>query len=247
MRGLVAPLHKVAQIGHFRRVCDVQIQRKAEAIEVSFQVGVAWISTFQRQVGEKLHLCRGLQAGGNMPHASLRAFAIQVATEALKMRAEMQDEIAQGFVREIQIRRRHGNDGRAVRFNFTQAEHAIVLPLKKRGRRHQETSRRMTTRSTYNSSYMKTASLTPKTEAEIWLRILYPDDELSPPVAEAILELSFPEEEVRRMHELSAKARAGTLTPEEDMMMDNYERAGSILSTLKSRARQVLKRSGQHT
>lgn len=94
---------------------------------------------------------------------------------------------------------------------------------------------------------MKTASLAPKTEAEIWLRILHPDDELSPPVAEAILDLSFPEEEVRRMHELSAKARAGTLTPEEDVVMNNYERAGSILSTLKSKARQVLKHLGQNT
>ncbi|HEX7380277.1 MAG TPA: hypothetical protein VF278_24390 [Pirellulales bacterium] len=94
---------------------------------------------------------------------------------------------------------------------------------------------------------MKTAPLAPKTEAEIWLRILHPDDELTPPVAEAILELSFPEEEVRRMHELSAKARAGTLTPEEDTTLGNYERAGSILSTLKSRARQVLNHSGQNT
>ena len=47
------------------------------------------------------------------------------------------------------------------------------------------------------------------------------------------------------MHELSAKARAGTLTPEEDAEIDDFERAGSILSTLKSRARQVLKRSSR--
>jgi hypothetical protein len=44
------------------------------------------------------------------------------------------------------------------------------------------------------------------------------------------------------MRELSAKARSGTLTPEEDAVMDNFERAGAILSTLKSKARQVLKR-----
>jgi hypothetical protein len=45
------------------------------------------------------------------------------------------------------------------------------------------------------------------------------------------------------MRELSAKARRGTLTPEEDAEMDNFERVGSILSILKSKARQVLKRS----
>jgi hypothetical protein len=89
--------------------------------------------------------------------------------------------------------------------------------------------------------YMKTA-LTPKTEAEVWLRILHPDDELSPGAARAILGLSIRKSDLRRMRELSAKARAGTLTPEEDAEMDGFERAGSILSTLKSKARQILKR-----
>ena len=89
---------------------------------------------------------------------------------------------------------------------------------------------------------MKTASLAPKTEAEVWMRILHPDEELSPRVARAILGLSFPKNDISRMHNLSAKARAGTLTPEEDAEMDNFERVGSILSTLKSKARQVLKR-----
>jgi hypothetical protein len=92
---------------------------------------------------------------------------------------------------------------------------------------------------------MKTASLAPKTEAEVWLRILHPDEEMSPRVARAILGLSFPESEISRMRELSAKARAGTLTPQEDAEMDNFERVGSILSTLKSKARQVLKRSSR--
>jgi hypothetical protein len=90
---------------------------------------------------------------------------------------------------------------------------------------------------------MKTASLAPKTEVEIWLHILHPDEELSPPTARAILRLSFPKTDVARMHELSAKARAGTLTPDEDAEMDNFERVGSILSILKSKARQVLERS----
>jgi hypothetical protein len=92
---------------------------------------------------------------------------------------------------------------------------------------------------------MKTASLAPRTEAEIWMRILHPDEELSPRVARAILGLSFPKNDIGRMHELSAKARAGTLTPEEDAEMDSFERVGSILSILKSKARQVLKRSSR--
>ena len=92
---------------------------------------------------------------------------------------------------------------------------------------------------------MKTASLAPKTEAEVWLHILHPEEELSPRVARVLLELSFPKTDVTRMHDLSAKARAGTLTPQEDAEMDTFERVGSILSILKSKARQVLKRSGR--
>jgi hypothetical protein len=89
---------------------------------------------------------------------------------------------------------------------------------------------------------MKAAALAPKTEAEVWMDILHPDQELSPRAARAIIGLSFPKSHRTRMHELSAKARAGTLTPEDNAEMDNYERVGSILSTLKSKARQVLKR-----
>jgi hypothetical protein len=94
---------------------------------------------------------------------------------------------------------------------------------------------------------MKTASLAPKTEAEVWLSILHPDRELPPRVARVILDLSLPPDNVVRMRELAARARAGTLTPEEDAEMDNFERVGSILSTLKSKARKVLRRSGRGT
>ena len=66
---------------------------------------------------------------------------------------------------------------------------------------------------------------------------------MSPPVARAILGLSFSKDDVTRMRELSAKARGGMLSSEEDAEMDNFERAGSILSVLKSKARQVLKHS----
>ena len=45
------------------------------------------------------------------------------------------------------------------------------------------------------------------------------------------------------MHALSIKARAGTLSSDEDGEMENIERVSSILSTLKSKARQVLKRT----
>ncbi len=88
---------------------------------------------------------------------------------------------------------------------------------------------------------MNTATPAPQTEAEVWMRIMYPERELTPKVAQAILQLTFPSHDLGQMNELSAKARAGTLTAEEDRAMDAFERAGAILSILKSKARRVLR------
>ena len=63
---------------------------------------------------------------------------------------------------------------------------------------------------------MNTRPLAPNTEAEVWLHILHPDGKFSPRAARAILGLSFSKDHVARMHELSAKARAGSLTPDEE-------------------------------
>jgi hypothetical protein len=88
---------------------------------------------------------------------------------------------------------------------------------------------------------MKTAALNPETEVAVWIRILHPDGKLTPEVARGVLRLSFPQRDRDRMHELSAKARAGTLTAEEDSEMEEFERVGALLSTLKSKARLTLK------
>jgi phage gp29-like protein len=43
------------------------------------------------------------------------------------------------------------------------------------------------------------------------------------------------------MRELLAKAKKGTLTANEEVEMDNYERVGHMLSLMKSKARRSLK------
>ena len=43
------------------------------------------------------------------------------------------------------------------------------------------------------------------------------------------------------MRELSAKARSGALTPEEDAIMDTFEQVGCVLDILHSQARRALK------
>ncbi len=47
------------------------------------------------------------------------------------------------------------------------------------------------------------------------------------------------------MYELAAKAQEGSLAPDEEKAVSNYERAGTLLAILKSRARNILKRTGQ--
>lgn len=79
-------------------------------------------------------------------------------------------------------------------------------------------------------------------EVSILNRILRPDDPtFSPEGAQDILSLGFSESDKQRMRELSAKARAGTLTGEEDAEAGRYELLGHLLGILQSKARRSLK------
>ncbi len=79
-------------------------------------------------------------------------------------------------------------------------------------------------------------------EVSILNRILRPDDPtFSPEGAQDILSLGFSESDKQRMRELSAKARAGTLTAEEDAEAGRYELLGHLLGILQSKARRSLK------
>ena len=89
---------------------------------------------------------------------------------------------------------------------------------------------------------MKTATLSPTTEAAIWARVINPSGTLTTPVARAILKLEFSAADQERMHELSRKAQEGELSAEEQFEIDNFERVGNMLAILKSRARKLLKR-----
>ncbi len=85
-------------------------------------------------------------------------------------------------------------------------------------------------------------SETQTTEAAILGRILQPDKPtFSPEAARAILDLDFDQADRDRMRQLSAKARAGTLTPDEQTAINNYERVGHLLNIMQSKARCSLK------
>ncbi len=83
-------------------------------------------------------------------------------------------------------------------------------------------------------------------EAAILSRILEPDKPtLSAEAARAILALDFNAADKERLRQLSARARAGTLTPDEQVEIDNYERVGHRLNVLQSKARRSLKGNGR--
>ena len=86
----------------------------------------------------------------------------------------------------------------------------------------------------------------PRTEADILERLVDPKaDDMPVPVARHILAMHFADEDVDRMNDLSAKARDGALTSEEDDLLNSYLRIGHFLSMMKSKARTTLKRSGR--
>ena len=79
-------------------------------------------------------------------------------------------------------------------------------------------------------------------EVAILNRILRPNEPtFSRETAQEVLALAFDQTDTRRMKELSAKARAGTLTAEEDVEAGKYEVVGHLLGILHSKARRSLK------
>lgn len=78
----------------------------------------------------------------------------------------------------------------------------------------------------------------PNTAFSILSRVVTPDRASLPAdTARAFLALNFAAEDVDRMNELAERARAGTLSVEEQDELDQYERIGYLLSLLHSRAR----------
>ncbi len=85
------------------------------------------------------------------------------------------------------------------------------------------------------------ATQTDASEVSILNRLLRPDaPTFSPEGAQDILSLDFDQADKERMRELSAKARAGTLTAEEDAEAGRYELLGHLLNVMQSKARRSL-------
>ena len=92
---------------------------------------------------------------------------------------------------------------------------------------------------------MSSQTVVPNTETAIWARLFQAERaEVTPEVARYLLAIKFPDADEERVNELSAKARAGTLTEAETQELDSYLHVGSLLAVLQSKARQFLKQTG---
>lgn len=86
--------------------------------------------------------------------------------------------------------------------------------------------------------------ITANNEAEILARVIVPEQpSLSQDAAKSILSLSFSQGDRDRMHQLVERAQEGTLSLDERAELDSYERVGSLLGILQSKARVSLKRT----
>jgi hypothetical protein len=80
-------------------------------------------------------------------------------------------------------------------------------------------------------------------EAAILSRIVEPDQPtFNVELARAILAMDFNQADKEQMRQLAAKARAGTLTADEQAAINNYERVGHFLNILQLKARRSLKK-----
>lgn len=87
---------------------------------------------------------------------------------------------------------------------------------------------------------MSMSAGTTNTEAAIFSRIMdAAGSELTAAAARSWLTLDFSGDDRARMHELTLKAQAGDLPPEEEEELGNYRDVGNVLAILHSQARRA--------
>jgi len=85
-------------------------------------------------------------------------------------------------------------------------------------------------------------SLPATTETAIFERIVIPlRPGFNEEAAQSILAIQFSPEDRQRMQLLADKAKLGTLAPDEEQEVANYERVGHYLAILQSKARVALR------
>ena len=88
---------------------------------------------------------------------------------------------------------------------------------------------------------MSSQFVTANTEAAILARVIESGPSaITPDVAQYLLSMQLPQADQQRVNELSAKARAGSLSESETQELDSYLHIGRLLAVMQSRARRLL-------
>ncbi len=83
-----------------------------------------------------------------------------------------------------------------------------------------------------------------KPHAEVLQRVFdLPGHGMTKPLAEGILTLDFPEGDAARIAELNARANEGTLTEDEQAVLEAYVNVGDLLAYWQSKARRILQQT----
>ena len=91
---------------------------------------------------------------------------------------------------------------------------------------------------------MSTTQSVADPEIAIWERVFVPDPRrITADQARYLLAVRFSQADLDRINELSAKADAGTIEPEEKIELERYVHVGHLLSILKAKIRGRLKKS----
>lgn len=89
---------------------------------------------------------------------------------------------------------------------------------------------------------MSAALSTPNDETAILARAVDPANwKLTPDAAQALVDLKLADDDKQRMDELAEKARAGELTADDEIEIDNYRQVGCLIELMKSKARLFLR------
>jgi hypothetical protein len=88
---------------------------------------------------------------------------------------------------------------------------------------------------------MSSQVVAPNTEAAILARIIQADErELTPDAARYLLSMRLPARDEDRVNELSAKARAGSLSQAETQELDSYLHIGFLLGIMQAKALRLI-------
>jgi hypothetical protein len=88
---------------------------------------------------------------------------------------------------------------------------------------------------------MRSQVTTPNTESAILARIIKSEErELTPEAAYYLLSMKLSAADEERVNELSAKARAGSLTDSEKQELQSYLHVGMLLGVIQSKGRRLI-------